>query len=269
MSNMYENELKHYGILGMHWGIRRYQPYPAAYDGDGKYIGDKALKKKWKSDIREADKKIETAAVQASAAAQAKHRLIKSSEKLNKKLESDPYAAKRSTQRAEVNASADAFAFDRLKNAYRKSVQIAKDAVNELKKNYGDVNVRDLKYVTTKHGDTLLSEEVATPGKFAKAAIKTAAFLPLTVAMAMSGSPITMLTVYTPKTTDQLGKETYKLTRAQEKQRIKNAKKSDPNYNPTSDVAMNTEAGRAAAQKVIEEQYAKQIDDFLKSQGKE
>ena len=34
-------ELKHYGILGMKWGIRRYQPYPSDYTGDGKFTGDR------------------------------------------------------------------------------------------------------------------------------------------------------------------------------------------------------------------------------------
>ena len=98
------DELYHHGIMGMHWGIRRYQPYPSGYNGDGKYTG-RQIKKTQKLAKKDA-KRYANAKMYYGEGAGTRRKLLKA--ELSKKMKDPVYkeAFDRYTQNADYARSA-------------------------------------------------------------------------------------------------------------------------------------------------------------------
>lgn len=164
--NTLTTELMHYGVMGMHWGVRRYQPYPAAYDGDGRFIGRKALKKQVKADKAKVDQLTKDTSILGAALTNADSRLKKlgkKSQQVYSKYGDNPIDYTQMSNRdkryhKKLRAATDSK--HQIEEAYKRREKELQDAVSELKKKYGNENVRDIVYKTDKHGNKVVNERV-------------------------------------------------------------------------------------------------------------
>lgn len=98
-----EDYLQHHGILNMHWGIRRFQPYPKGYKGNGKEVGEAAKVKQRtsKKEMRKQKKSLKKSIRETDRQLKGNNKVLKDYEEDYQKVRNDPKAEKMIQQAAE------------------------------------------------------------------------------------------------------------------------------------------------------------------------
>lgn len=225
MSNT-ENELYHYGVRGMKWGIRRYQNT----DGTLTAAGKKRARQEYREDNRTAFELGKNATISGRAAAQSMKRTARLEKKLDKQYEKDPNGIKRKTKSLSKQLSASQRTTWELTEQYKSNKQKAEEHCKSLIDKYGDEAVTSIKYKDIKiskgqnspNSLTTMNERTNNLSDYAKAGAATMASVGIT---ALLGSPVTM--IFSPRTTGEKARD---VEMAAYITNLKKNKQADVNY---------------------------------------
>lgn len=136
------NELMHYGVKGMRWGVRRYQNE----DGSLTKEGRRRARKEYFEDNKRAFELGRDATIYGHATAKSMNRTIKLENKLDRRYAKDPTGSSRRTQSLKKKWDASSKTTMELVKHYSELKNTAKKHCDSLIKKYGKEAVVGIQY---------------------------------------------------------------------------------------------------------------------------